>query len=67
MYDGICEAIHHELETLDEKYANGAAINHQDLDAIDKMVHALKSMATYEAMTGEPYTYKRRTREYRRY
>jgi len=68
MYDAICEAFHRELEAMDEKYAGGAALNHQDLEEIDKIVHALKSMATYEAMTGEPYTWKRtRPREYRRY
>lgn len=50
MYDGICEAIHRELDQLDEKFAKGASMNGQELDHIDKMAHALKSLKTYEAM-----------------
>ena len=52
MYEGICEAIHRELDQLEEKFANGAQINGQELDHIDKMAHALKCLATYEAMEG---------------
>lgn len=52
MYEGICEAIHRELGQLEEKFANGAQINGQELDHIDKMAHALKSLAAYEAMQG---------------
>ena len=52
MFNGICEAIHRELEELDEKFANGAKMNGQELEHIDKMAHALKSFATYEAMLG---------------
>ena len=50
MFNNICEALHRELEMLDEKYANGSQLNNQDLEHIDKMMHALKSIATYEAM-----------------
>lgn len=39
-----------ELETLSERYAQGNEMSVQDLDKIDKLVHALKSMATYKAM-----------------
>lgn len=54
MFEGICEAIHREMDRLDEKYASGKAqLNGQDLENIDKMAHALKSMAGYEAMKGE--------------
>ena len=71
MYKAICDAIHRELETLDEKYSKGAQMSGSELDAIDKMVHTLKSLKTYEAME-DGYTRGRRysdydTREYRRY
>ena len=65
MYQGICEAIHRELDALDEKYSKGIQMTGSDLDAINKMAHALKSFKTYEAMTGNRrYEYDR---EYRRY
>lgn len=53
MFDGICEAIHREMEMLDDKYSNGKTqLNGQDLEHIDKMAHALKSLETYKAMLG---------------
>ena len=52
MFEGICEAIHKELELLDEKYSKGTQLSGQDLEHIDKMAHALKSLKTYEAMDG---------------
>ena len=53
MFEGICEALHREMEMLEEKYSSGkAAMNPQDLEHIDKMAHALKSLATYDAMKG---------------
>lgn len=52
MFEGICEAIHKEMDTLEEKYERGAEMNGQDLEHIDRMAHALKSLATYEAMKG---------------
>ena len=59
MFDGICEALHREMDMLDEKYSNGkTAMNSQDLEHIDKMAHALKSLATYDAMKGNSeYSY----------
>ena len=53
MYHGICEAIHREMDELEKKYANGVQLESKDLQDIDRMSHALKSLATYEAMTGE--------------
>lgn len=51
MFEGIIDAFHRELGTLEEKYASGKApMTEQDLTYIDKMAHALKCMATYEAM-----------------
>lgn len=52
MFEGICEAIHREMEELDKKYQSGAQLNPKDLEEVDKMAHALKSIAGYEAMKG---------------
>ena len=52
MFEGICEALHREMEQLDEKFSKGAQMSSQELEHIDKMAHALKSLATYEAMQG---------------
>ena len=52
MFEGICEAIHREMEILEDKYSKGTQLTGQDLEHIDKMAHALKSLATYDAMKG---------------
>ena len=53
MYEAICDAIHRELDVMDEKLASGkTTLNSQDLEHIDKMAHALKCLKTYEAMEG---------------
>lgn len=53
MFEGICEALTKEMEMLEEKYASGkVSMNPQDLEHIDKISHALKSLATYKAMEG---------------
>ena len=52
MYQAICNAVHTELEKLEEKYSGGAQMTSKDLEDIDKMVHALKCMKTCEAMEG---------------
>ena len=51
MFEGICEALMREMETIEEKVSKGQ-MNNQDLDHIDKIAHALKSLKTYEAMEG---------------
>lgn len=51
MFEGICESLMRELETIEEKVTKGQ-MNSQDLDHIDKIAHALKSLKTYEAMEG---------------
>lgn len=67
MYEGICDAIRHEMAELEEKYADGAKMTEKDMNDIDKMAHALKSIVTYEAMT-DNYPRKRyRDDGYRRY
>lgn len=53
MFENICEAIHREMRELDKKYSSGAQLSGKDLEDLDKMAHALKSIATYEAMKGE--------------
>ncbi len=52
MFRSICEAIHKELDQLEDKYSSGAQLSAKDLEDIDKMAHALKSLKTYEAMEG---------------
>ena len=52
MFEGICEAIHKEMDALDEKYAKGTQLSSQDLDHIDRMAHALKCLKGYETMLG---------------
>lgn len=64
MFEGICDAIHREMEHLDEKYAAGTQLSAQDLASIDTMAHALKNLATYDAMKGER---RRMTDRYSRY
>ena len=50
MFDGIYEAVHRELDKLNEKYAAGTQMSGKDLEDIDLMAHAIKCLATYEAM-----------------
>lgn len=52
MYRAICEAIHKELDQLEDKYSSGAQMSAKDLEDIDKMGHALKCLKTCEAMEG---------------
>ena len=39
-----------ELDSIEEKYRSGVEMSEADLRKIDMIVHALKSLATYEAM-----------------
>ena len=39
-----------ELTALEEKVKGSGEMSVQDLDKIDKLVHAMKSLATYNAM-----------------
>ena len=50
MFNNICDALHREMDELDEKYGSGNQMNNQDLEHIDKIAHALKSIITYDAM-----------------
>ena len=62
MYPKICEAIHREMEELETKYDNGTQMSMKDLEDIDIMAHALKSLATYSAMVEGEEEYRNRTR-----
>ena len=51
MFESLYSAIFHELEMLDNRLQGGKApMTTQDLDNIDKMAHAIKCLASYEAM-----------------
>ena len=64
MYYGICEAIHRELDKLEDKYSEEVNLTMSDLEMIDKMSHALKCLTTYEAMK-EGTSKRRRYEDYR--
>ena len=54
MFEVIKDVLHRELEKLEEKYdVDEQALTGQDLEHIDMMAHALKSLASYEVMQGE--------------
>ena len=57
MYEGICEALHREMDQLEEKFSKGAPMSVSELEHIDKMAHALKCLTTYEAMQGNSERY----------
>jgi hypothetical protein len=53
MFEGIKEAIHKEMDMLDEKYSKGTQLSDKDLADIDKMAHAMKCIVGYEMAEGE--------------
>ena len=67
MFDNIVDAIHRELHELDEKYADDIQMTAQDLEHIDKMAHALKSLISYEVMYNGCEDNRSRTRRDTRY
>lgn len=70
MFDRIYDILHREINELDEKYGNGGQLTNQDLEHIDKIAHALKCMATYDAMVGsdsERGSYRGRSMKMSRY
>ena len=58
MFENICEAIHREMHELDKKYANGTQLSGKDLEDVDKMAHALKSIAGYEMIVNSESGYE---------
>ena len=49
-YEGLEKAMCEELEALERKMHGGGDMTIQDLEKVDKLTHALKCLATYEAM-----------------
>lgn len=52
MFEHLENAMCEELDRLNEKYKGGQEITSGDLTKADLIGHALKSLATYEAMKG---------------
>lgn len=50
MFENLEKCMHKELEVFDQKIKSGTEISTADLEKIDKLTHALKSLATYTAM-----------------
>ena len=40
-----------ELEAIEQKLKSGTEMSSGDLDKVDKLIHSLKGLATYRAMT----------------
>jgi len=49
-FETLEKAMCKELETLEQKLKGSAEMSVQDLDKVDKLAHAMKSLATYKAM-----------------
>ena len=49
-FEALEKTMCRELETLEQKVSGGNEMSVQELDKIDKLVHAMKSLATYNAM-----------------
>lgn len=49
-FEALEKAMCHELEKIAQKLDGGTEMSTADLDKIDKLTHAMKSLATYEAM-----------------
>ena len=56
-FESLEKAMCMELETLEQKMKAGSDMSMADLEKIDKLAHAMKSLATYKAMKeAEEYT-----------
>jgi len=49
-FEALEKAMCKELETLEKKLGGMAEMSVQDLEKVDKLAHAMKSLATYKAM-----------------
>ena len=49
-YELLEKSLCKELDEIEHGLKSGSAMTTQDLDRIDKLVHAMKSLATYKAM-----------------
>lgn len=50
MFDSLEKSMCKELEAINSKLAAGNEISTQDLEKIDKLTHALKSLGAYRVM-----------------
>lgn len=66
MFEHIENAMCEELERLNDEYKSGKEITSGDLAKADLIGHALKSLATYEAMKGSGYDEGTSERSYAR-
>ena len=65
MYEAISDAILRELDILEDKYSDGKIqMSGQDLEHIDTMAHAMKCLATYDAMIKGSRTNRRYRESY---
>lgn len=51
-FEALEKSMCKELEVLEQKFKNGTEMSVNDLEKIDKLTHAMKSLATYKAMKG---------------
>ena len=58
MFENLEKCMQKELEVFEQKMKSGTEMSTADLEKIDKLAHALKSLATYTAMkeTEEEYS-----------
>lgn len=49
-FEGLEKALCKELEAIEQKLKAGTEMSVADLDKVDKLTHAVKSLATYRAM-----------------
>ena len=50
MFENLEKCMQKELEVFEQKMKSGTEMSTADLEKIDKLAHALKSLATYTAM-----------------
>lgn len=57
-FESLEKSMCKELEAIEQKMKAGTEMSVQDLDKVDKLTHAMKSLATYKAMKeAEEYGY----------
>lgn len=49
-FEALEKSMCKELEAIEQKMKSGTEMSVQDLDKVDKLTHAMKSLATYKAM-----------------
>lgn len=49
-FESLEKALCKEMEAIEQKLKAGTEMSVQDLDKVDKLAHAMKSLATYKAM-----------------